>query len=140
MEAKNQELLTVKQNQIEKYNLLIVLQEEFNSIHIEHKFHEKLHKKQSLASKWDFGDAKDLERLQIISKRQKDQIKRMNREIQTLRSKVKPQDQFKLHERVQQEQRTSPQMITIADFIGNDDGSTRLMRSRSLDSFPFNDA
>lgn len=137
MEAKNQELLTVKQNQIEKYNLLIVLQEELNSIHVEQKFHEKLHKKHSSAGKYDFGDAKDLERLQMISKRQKDRIKRMTREIQTLRSKVKPQDQFKLHERIQPEQRNSPQMITIADFIGNDDG-TRLMRSRSLDSFPTN--
>lgn len=134
MEAKNQELLTIKQKQVEKYNLLIVLQEELNSIHAEQKYHEKLHKKHSLAGKYDVGDTKDLERLQEISKRQKQQIKQITREIQTLRSKVKPKDQFKLHERVQQE-RNSPQMMTIPEFIGNDDDDAHLMRSQSLDSF-----
>lgn len=136
MEAKNQELLTIKQKQVEKYNLLTVLQEELNSIQAEHKYHEQLHKKHSSAGKYDFGDTKDLERLEEISKRQKQQIKQITREIQTLRSKVKPQDQFKLHARVQQEH-NSPRMITIPDSIGNDNDA-HLIRSRSLDSFPSN--
>lgn len=116
MEAKNQELLTIKQKQVEKYNLLIVLQEELNSIHAEQKYHEKLHKKHSMAGAYNFGDTKDLERLQGISKRQRQQIKQITKEIQTLRSKVKPQDQFKLHERVQQE-RNSSQMVTIPESL-----------------------
>lgn len=135
MEAKNHELLIIKQKQVEKYNLLIVLQEKLNSIHADKKSNERLHKKpHSLAGKYDFGDTKALERLQEISKRQKHQIKQITREIQTLRSKVKPQDQFQLRERVQLD-RSSPPMMTIPDFIGMDD-ETHLVRSRSLDSFP----
>lgn len=126
--------MSIKQKQIEKYNLLTVLQEELNTINAEQKYHEKLHRKHSMASKSNFTEVKDLERLMQISKRQKEQIKRMTKEIQTLRSKIKPQDQFKLHERLQYE-RNSPQMLIIPDYMVTDE-DLKSIPTPSLDSFP----
>lgn len=118
-------MLTIKQKQIEKYNLLTVLQEELNAIHAEQIYNEKLREKHASAEKSIFADVKDLERLQKISKRQKQQIKQMTTDIQTLRSKIKSQEQFKLHERVQCE-RSSPLAVPDDDLIS--------IRSQSLES------
>lgn len=106
----------MKQQQIEKYNMLIVLQGELNSINDEQKYHEKLRSKYLLATQSKLKDEKDFEKLQAISKHQKEQIKKLTKEIQTLRLKIKPQDQFLLNERSAQE-RTSPQILTFPGYI-----------------------
>lgn len=101
----------------------------------EQKYQQKLQKKYSSATrqKYKFADVKDMERLEEISKRQKEQIKRMTKDIQTLRSKVKPQDQFKLHEGLHCE-RSSPPILAIPGHSGSDD-DLNMMRSQSLDTF-----
>lgn len=106
----------MKQQQIEKYNMLIVLQGELNSINDEQKYHEKLRSKYSFAAESMTKDEKDFEKLQAISKHQREQIKKLTKEIQTLRLKIKPQDQFLLNERSTQD-RTSPQILTFPGYI-----------------------
>lgn len=122
----------MKQQQIEKYNMLIVLQGELNSINDEQKYHKKLHSKYFLAAQRKEKEEKDFEKLQAISKHQKDQIKKLTKEIQTLRLKIKPQDQFLLNERDAQE-RTSPQILTFPGYILNACGDSA--RSRSPNSY-----
>lgn len=104
----------MKQQQIEKYNLLIVLQGELNAINDEQKYYEKLRVKYLHAAQNKLKDEKDFEKLQEISKQQKEQIKRITTEIQTLRLKIKPQNQFLLNERCKQD---TPQILTFPGYM-----------------------
>lgn len=106
----------MKQQQIEKYNTLIVLQGELNAINDEQKYHEKLRGKYLLAAQNKVKEEKDFEKLQALSKHQRQQIKQFTKDIQTLRLKIKTQDQFLLSERVSPE-RTSPQILTFPGYM-----------------------
>lgn len=116
MENKNKELIALKQQQIEKYNMLIVLQGELNVINEEQKYHEKMHAKHALAAEKKILAEKDFEKLLEISKHQKEQIKKITREIRTLRLKIRSQDQFLLNERPVQEQ-ASTQVLTFPGYM-----------------------
>lgn len=102
----------MKQHQIEKYNTLIVLQGELNVINDERRYYEKLRGKFLSAAQNKVKEQKDFEHLQALSKRQEQQIRKITKEIQTLRLKIKPQDQFSLNERVIREQK-SPKILTF---------------------------
>lgn len=131
METKNKELSLLKQQQIEKYNILIVLQSELNAINEEQKYHEKLRTKYMIAAQNKAKEERDFEKLQDISKHQKEQIKKITKEIQTLRLKIKPKHQFLLNERSIQE-RASPQVFTFSGYI---DACEDSARSQSVNSF-----
>lgn len=115
LEIKNKELIALKQQQIEKFNTLIVLQGELNAINEEQKYHAKLRTKHALAAKNRAQEEKDFQRLLDISKHQKEQIKKITTEIRTLRLKIKPQDQFLLNEREIQD-RNTPQVLTFPGY------------------------
>lgn len=115
LDSKNQELISQKQQQIEKYNTLIVLQGELNAINDEQKYYEQLRAKCIKNAQRKLKDAKDFEKLQEISKQQKEQIKKITTEIQTLRLKIKPQNQFLLNERSTQDQ-ISPQIVSFPGY------------------------
>lgn len=116
LENKNNELLSLKQQQIEKYNLLLVLQGELNAINEEQKYHEKVRGKYLEAAKNKAKEEMDFEKLQQISKHQQQQIMKITKDIQTLRLKIKPQDQFLLNHEHSQD-RTSPQILSFPGFI-----------------------
>lgn len=122
----------MKQQQIEKYNTLIVLQGELNAINEEQRYHEKLRDKYLLAAKNKAKEEKDLEKLQALLKHQKQQVKRITKDIHTLRLKIRPQDQFLLNERVAPE-RTSPQILTFPGYML--DACNDSPRSQSTHSF-----
>lgn len=132
VETKSKELSLLKQHQIEKYNILIVLQSELNAINEEQKYHEKLRSKYLFAAQNKAKEEKDFEKLQDISKHQKEQIKKITKEIQTLRLKIKPKHQFLLNERSVQE-RTSPQVFTLSGYMV--DACEDSARSQSVNSF-----
>lgn len=134
MESKNQELISLKQQQIEKYNTLIVLQGELNVISDEHKYHEKLRAKHILAAQNKAKEERDFEKLLEISKHQKEQIKKITTEIRTLRLKIKPQDQFLLNERVAQEQ-TSPQILSFPGYALDACDDSPSPRTQSTNSY-----
>lgn len=91
--------MALKQQQIEKYNVLIVLQGELNAINDEQKYCERLRARHMQAAQNKLKDEKNFAKLQEISKQQKLQIKNITREIQTLRLKIKPEHQFLLNKR-----------------------------------------
>lgn len=122
----------MKQEQIEKYNVLIVLQSELNAINEEQKYHEKLRSKYLCAAQDKAKEETDYEKLQAISKHQKQQIKKVTMEIQTMRLKIKPKDQFLLDERSVRDQ-TSPQVLTFPGYMI--DVSEDSARSHSANSF-----
>lgn len=121
----------MKQQQIEKYNVLIVLQSELNAINEEQKYYEKLRAKYTFAAQNKAKEEKDFAKLQDILKHQKEQIKKITKEIQTLRLKIKPKNQFLLNERYAQE-RASPQVFTFSGYIDVCEDSAR---SQSVNSF-----
>ncbi|XP_055326896.1 uncharacterized protein LOC129580473 [Sitodiplosis mosellana] len=88
LENKNEELISLKQQQIEKYNTLIVLQGELNAINEEQKYHEKLRDKYLLAAQNKANEEKDLERLQALLKHQKQQIRKITRDISSMKKRV----------------------------------------------------
>lgn len=112
MENKNTELLALKQQQIEKYNILIVLQGELNAINDEQKYCERLRTRHIQAAQNKLKDEKNFAKLQEISKQQKMQIKNITREIQTLRLKIKPEHQFLLNKRDTSDRKT-PQILSF---------------------------
>lgn len=112
MENKNTELLALKQQQIEKYNILIVLQGELNAINDEQKYCERLRARHMQAAQNKLKDEKNFAKLQEISKQQKLQIKNITREIQTLRLKIKPEHQFLLNKRITSDRKT-PQILSF---------------------------
>lgn len=84
---KNDELLELKQQQIEKYNILTTLHEEINIIQTEHKHHEKLREKHSRLHGNKSAGENDLKRLVDISSHQQQHIKRIVDDIRELRLK-----------------------------------------------------
>lgn len=106
----------MKQQQIEKYNTLIVLQGELNAINEEQKYHEKLRSKYLMIAQNKVKEEKDLEKLQALLKHQRQQIRKITKDIHTLRLKIKPQDQFLLNERISPD-RISPQILTFPGYV-----------------------
>lgn len=104
--------MALKQRQIEKYNILIVLQGELNAINDEQKYCERLRARHMRAAENQLRDEKNFAKLQEISKQQKMQIKNITREIQTLRLKIKPEHQFLLNKRVTSDRKT-PQILSF---------------------------
>lgn len=102
----------MKQQQIEKYNILIALQGELNAINDEQKYGERLRAKHMQAEQNKLKDEKNFAKLQEISKQQKLQIKKITREIHTLRLKIKPQHQFLLNKRIASDRKT-PQILSF---------------------------
>lgn len=102
MVEKKKELLSLKQGKVEKLNLLISLQEDLNEANDDLTYQKKLRARHSASeSSGAFAiDERDLEKLREISKQQKQQIKRVIDDIQTLRLKAKPQEQLKLHDHI----------------------------------------
>lgn len=84
---KNEELCSLKQKRIEKYNILTALHEEMNAIDTEQKYHEKWHEQHSRSENIRSTSAHDLHRLVDISNRQKLQIKQIIDDIHELRLK-----------------------------------------------------
>lgn len=121
MENKNTELLALKQQQIEKYNILIVLQGELNAINDEQKYCERLRSRHLQAAQNKLKDEKNFTKLQEISKQQKMQIKNITREIQTLRLKIKPEHQFLLNKRNTSDRKT-PQILSFPGEYAIDAG------------------
>lgn len=107
------ELLALKQQQIEKYNILIVLQGELNAINDEQKYCKRLRARHMQAAQNKLKDEQNFAKLQEISKQQKVQIKKITREIQTLRLKIKPQHQFLLNKRNVDSDRKTPQILSF---------------------------
>lgn len=97
---------------------MIVLQGELNAINEEQKYHEKVRGKYLEAAKCKLKEEKDFEKLQEISKHQQQQIQKITRDIQTLRLKIKPKDQFLLNQDDARD-RTSPQILSFPGFILN---------------------
>lgn len=119
MENKNTELLALKQQQIEKYNILIVLQGELNAINDEQKYCERLRARHEQAAQNKLKDEKNFAKLQEISKQQRMQIKNITREIQTLRLKIKPEHQFLLNKRTTSDRKT-PQILSFpGEYVGD---------------------
>lgn len=113
---------------------MIVLQGELNAINDEQRYHEKLRDKYLLAAQNKAKEEKDLERLKSLLKHQKQQIKKITKDIHTLRLKIKPQDQFLLNERVSPEQ-TSPQILTFPGYrLDASDDSPRTQTAHSYSS------
>lgn len=126
LEEKKKELLSVKQRRVEKLNLLISLQEDLNEVNDDLIYQKKL------KARHDSGtfaiDEQDLEKLQEISKQQKIQIKRVVNDIQTLRMKIKPQEQLKLHDHV----KSSPNRFMLRQYsIDEEENSERSESPRS---------
>lgn len=88
--------MALKQQQIEKYNILIALQGELNAINDEQKYSGKLRIRHLKAAQNKAKDERNLAKLHEISKQQKEQIQKITRDIQTMRLKIKPQNQFLL--------------------------------------------
>lgn len=91
-----------------------MLQRELNAINDEQKYYEKLRVKYLHAAQNKLKEEKDFEKLQEILKQQKEQIKKITKEIQTLRLKIKPEHQFLLNERVKQD---TSQILTFPGYI-----------------------
>lgn len=96
--------------------MLIVLQGELNAVNDEHKYYEKMRTRYSLAAQNRRNDEKDFEKLQEISKQQNERITKLTKEIQTLRLKIKPQNQFLLNKRMARE-RVATQVLSFPDYI-----------------------
>lgn len=116
LESKNIELISLKQQQIEKYNTLIVLQGELNAINEEQKYHERLRTRETIAAQNKEKELKDFAKLQAILKHQRMEMKKITKDIQTLRLKIKPQNQFLLNELAAQE-RMSPPILAFPDYL-----------------------
>lgn len=86
LQWKNEELLQLKQMQIEKYNILTTLHEEINAIDNDQKHHQKSNEKHS--GQQNNQLANDLQRLIDISGQQKLQINRIIEDIHELRMKT----------------------------------------------------
>lgn len=100
--------------------MLIVLQGELNAINDEQKYYEKLRVKHSNAAEKKLKEEKDFEKLLEISKQQKEQIIRITREIQTLRLKIKSQNQFLLNERPSQtHDLIKPQILSFPSYVSD---------------------
>lgn len=123
MENKNTELLALKQQQIEKYNVLIVLQGEVNAMHDEQKYCKKLRTKHMHTAQNKLKYEQNVAKLQEISKQQKLQIKKLTREIQTLRLKTKLQHQFLSNKHIVLD-RKAPQILSFPGeyIVDADDG------------------
>lgn len=135
MENKNTELLALKQQQIEKYNILIVLQGELNAIHDEQKYCKKLHMKHMQTAQNKLKYEENVAKLQEISKHQKLEITKLRREIQTLRLKTRPQHQQILSNKRITLDRKAPQILSfpgdyIIDAGQDDEESTKSFSSR----------
>lgn len=111
----------MKQQQIEKYNILIVLQGELNAINDEQKYCERLRARHMQAAQNKLKEEKNFAKLQEISKQQKMQIKNITREIQTLRLKIKPEHQFLLNKRDTSD-RKAPQVLSFPGAYVVDEG------------------
>lgn len=113
---------------------MIVLQGELNAINEEQKYHEKLRNKYSSAAQNKANEERDLEKLHALLKHQNQQIRKITKDIHTLRLKIKPENQFLLNERVTAE-RTSPQIPTFPDYkLDAGDDSPRTQSTHSYSS------
>lgn len=131
--------MALKQQQIEKYNILIALQGELNAIHDEQKYCKKLRTKQTQAAQNKRKDEQNLMKLQDISKQQKIQIKKITTEIQTLRLKIKPQHQFLLDKRVAAGRKTPPILSFPREYVADGaDGDDQESMPSSTKSFSSN--
>lgn len=134
MENKNTELLALKQQQIEKYNILIALQGELNAINDEQKYCEKLRTRHVQASQNKRNDETNFAKLQAISKQQKMQIQKITKEIQTLRSKIRPQHQILLNKRTVSD-RKIPQILSFPGEFAINASQERPQTQSSTNSF-----
>lgn len=98
-----------------------MLQGELNAIDDEQKYCEKLRAKHMQAAQNKLKDEKNVAKLQEISKQQKMQIKKITRDIHTLRLKMKPQHQFLLNRRITSDRKT-PQILSFPGEYAVDTG------------------
>lgn len=88
---REKELWRLKQTNVEKFNLLTELQEEKNIIEYQLRLQERLRAKRAPDQKQPQED-KDLRRLRNICRQQQQQLKSIDKEIQSLRMKANPME------------------------------------------------